>query len=124
MDSLRVQWTPSIDRHTFPSPNGLGDIENMGQEFMGLQVVGPSPGDVFADEAMSFEIVNATVRITFVVCRNSEPSPPCDKEFTIIGRLVMPLESAQKFSLGLYDFSQGRGGHDPSQLISEGQTPN
>ncbi|MBK6491897.1 MAG: hypothetical protein IPK89_04760 [Sphingomonadales bacterium] len=123
MDSLRVQWTPSIDRHTFPSPNGLGDIENMGQEFMGLQVVGPSPGDVFADEAMSFEIVNATVRITFVVCRNSEPSPPCDKEFTIIGRLVMPLESAQKFSLGLYDFLKGAG-HDPSQLISEGQTPN
>jgi hypothetical protein len=94
----------------------------MGQEFMGLQVVGASPGDVFADEAMSFEIVNDTVRITFVVSRNSEPAPPCDKEFAVLGRLVMPLVSAQKLSLGLYDFLKNVG-HDPSGLISEGQTP-
>jgi len=93
----------------------------MGDQFLGLRVTGEA-GDVFADEALSFDIINGTLRISFVVVRNAEPAPPCEYQFEHVGRLILPLESGQKLCLGLYDFLKNAG-FDPGRLASEGQTP-
>jgi hypothetical protein len=90
-------------------------------EFMGLPVDGGVNADVFADEAMVFDVINGTVRITFGVCREAEPGIGGGRVFSTVGRLVMPAGGAQKLALGLYDFLK-KAGLDPSALASEGQT--
>jgi len=91
-------------------------------EFSGLPVVPGSIGDVFADEAMLFDVINGTLRITFGVCREADPGVGGGRAFNTVGRLIIPLEGGQKLALSLYDFLK-KVGHDPSALVSQGETP-
>jgi len=96
----------------------------MADEAMGLKVSeGLSVPDFFADEAMSFENINGTIRIRFGVTTPTEPVPPSPMELAVIGRLIMPTKGAQAFCLALYDFLKKQG-LDPSDLISDGKDAN
>jgi len=94
----------------------------MANEFNGIGALfGATVPDVFADDAVGFEVINGTVRITLGSVGRSEPIPPSDPVMAVIVRLVLPIESAQRLSLGLYDFLQKQG-LDPSQIVSGGET--
>lgn len=71
--------------------------------------------DVFADDVMSFGVLDGTVRITFLKVRLTEP-PPGQFQRIIIGRLIMPIPAAQRFAVGLYDFLKQRD-LDPSVAV-------
>jgi hypothetical protein len=72
--------------------------------------------DFFADEAVTFERVNDTIRITFSVARMENPTIGSETALVAIGRLVMPIASAQRLSLGLHDYLVKQG-LDPSALF-------
>ena len=76
--------------------------------------------DVFADEALGFELVNGTVRVTFGVVKMAEPAPPAPVQMVVMGRLVIGVEGAQRLAIGLYDYLKNAG-HDPQKLVSSGE---
>ena len=52
----------------------------MAKDFAGLPVVAaPFSPDVIADEALGFEFVNGTVRITFATVKMIDGAPPSEK---------------------------------------------
>ena len=82
----------------------------MAKEWGGIAVVpNPHAGDVFADEALAFELANGTVRITFAAARMTDGAPPSETALVVLGRLVMGTESAQRFAVGLFNFLNERG---------------
>ena len=94
----------------------------MVQEIGGIKVIeNPQAGEVFADDAASFSLVNGVLRITFTAFRPLEIGG--ESGHVVIGRLAMPLVGAQSLSLALYNFLKERG-CDPSALISEGKAAN
>jgi hypothetical protein len=96
----------------------------MANEAAGLPVqFGASVPDVFADDAVMFDMVNNTVRITFGVVTSTEPAAPSPMGMSVIGRLVLPATSAQRLCLGLYDYLKKQG-LDPSDLVSGGNAAN
>jgi hypothetical protein len=94
----------------------------MGHEFEGAPAVVVSTDDVFADEAVGFEVINGTIRITLAVAKMTDPVPPSPYCIGIIGRLILPIQSAQKLALSLNHFLTERG-LDPTALVTEGMTP-
>lgn len=87
-----------------------------------IEIVDPGgTGDVFADEAMDFDIVNGTLRIRFGVARPDVPTMPARQQLVHIGRLIMPVQSAQRLCVGLYDFLKSAG-LDPSAALQGDQT--
>jgi len=96
----------------------------MGNEGNGLtmQFGAPVP-DVFADDAVMFDMVNGTIRITFGVMTATEPTPPSPVAMAVIGRLILPANAAQRLCLGLYDYLK-KIGLDPSEIVSGGNAPN
>jgi hypothetical protein len=72
-----------------------------------------STPDFFADEAILFDLVNDTVRITFAVARNETPVVGSGGGLVATGRLIMPVGAAQRLSLGLHDYLN-KHGLDPS----------
>jgi hypothetical protein len=78
--------------------------------------------DVFADEAILFDLVNGTVRITFAVARNETPVVGSQPALVAVGRLVMTVAGAQRLSLGLHDFLT-KHGCDPSASLRGEETP-
>jgi hypothetical protein len=94
----------------------------MAHEAQGAPVVIVSVEDIFADEAVGFEFINGTIRITLAVAKMSEPVPPSPYCLGIIGRLILPIQSAQKLALGLNHFLTEQG-LDPAALATEGMTP-
>jgi hypothetical protein len=96
----------------------------MANEWGGIPAIFGAPiPDVFADEAAMFDMFNGTLRITFAVAVATEPAAPSPMAMANIGRLVMPIESAQRLSLALYDYLKQRG-FDPSALASGDQVAN
>lgn len=89
-----------------------------------IEIVDPGAGDIFADEALDFDIINNTLRIRFGVARPNAPAMPAQQQLVHVGRLIMPLESAQRLCIGLYDFLKNAGA-DPA-LVAHGsdQKPN
>lgn len=82
----------------------------MANDWGGISVISnPHAGDVFADEALAFELANGTVRITFAAARMTEGAPPSETALVVLGRLVMGTESAQRFAVGLFNFLKERG---------------
>lgn len=63
-----------------------------------------STPDFFADEAILFDLVNGTVRVTFAVARNETPVVGSNAALVAIGRLVMTVPGAQRLSLALHDY--------------------
>lgn len=94
----------------------------MAHEAGGLPIsFGANVPDVFADDTIMFDIVNGTLRITFGVVAPTEPAAPSPIGMCAIGRLILPMESAQRLSLGLYDYLKQKG-FDPASLGASGQT--
>lgn len=89
-----------------------------------IEIVDSGAGDVFADEAMDFDIVNGTLRIRFAVARPDAPTLPAKHRLVHIGRLVMPLESAQRMAGALHSFLTGAGFEPISASAPPGQTLN
>lgn len=82
----------------------------MANDFGGVKVVpNPHAPDVLADEALGFEIVNDTVRITFAVAKMLEGAPPSEVGLVTLGRLVMGKDGAQRLAVGLFNFLTERG---------------
>lgn len=81
-----------------------------------------STPDFFADEAILFDLVNDTVRITFATARNETPVAGSGAGLVATGRLIMPVGAAQRLSLGLHDYLVKRG-HDPSAAVRGEETP-
>lgn len=96
----------------------------MANEAGGLPVVGnPFSADVLADEALAYEVINGTIRITFASVKMTEPAPPSPVQLVVVGRLVMGIEGAQRLSIGLFDFLKNQG-LDPASLgASDDQKP-
>jgi hypothetical protein len=80
-----------------------------------------STPDVFADEAILFDLVNGTVRITFAVARNETPNAGSAQALVAMGRLVMPVASVQRLSLGLHDYLT-KHGLDPTASVRGEET--
>jgi len=67
----------------------------------------PQRGEIFADEAVSFSLVNGVVRVTLTALR---PMPGANETaHVVIGRLAMPLPGAQGLAMKLYDFLKSQG---------------
>ena len=96
----------------------------MANETMGLPVAAnPFSVDVLADDAIGFELVNGTVRITFATIKMIDPAPPSNVHFVPVGRLVIGVPGAQRLALTLFDYLKTQG-HDPSELVSAGEKAN
>lgn len=77
-------------------------------------IANPHAPEVFADNAASFQLNGAVVKITFTSVRPVEIGAP--NAHVTIGQLVMPVEGAQGLAVGLYDFLKSRG------VITSGET--
>lgn len=97
----------------------------MANEFSGVPVVAnPFASDVLADEALGFEIVNGSVRITFASAKMIEGAPPSPMQLVVIGRLVMGIEPTQRLAIGLFDYLKNQGLDPASVLAGQDQQPN
>jgi len=87
----------------------------------GLPVLGnPLAPDIFADEAIAFDHINGTIRITLATVKPSEPTPPSPMQFVTTSRIVMTVPGAQRLCLALYDYLKKQG-MDPAALAQGGQ---
>jgi hypothetical protein len=83
-------------------------------------VANPFAPDVFADEAVGFEVVQGVIRVSFGAIKMADAVPPSPNRMVVIGRLVLPVEGAQRLALGLFDFLKQQG-HDPRALVGSGE---
>ena len=82
----------------------------MANEAGGLPAVkGPVVPDVFADEALSFELVNGTIRIGFSSVQMIDAAAPSDVQHVLIGRLIMPVDSATRMAIMLNSYLESHG---------------
>jgi hypothetical protein len=94
----------------------------MANEAGGIPAVSnPFAPDVFADDAVGFEIINDTVRISFGVVKMADPVPPCENQMVVIGRLVLPVGGAQRLAVALHSALTQKG-FDPSATVRGGET--
>jgi len=77
-------------------------------------------GDVFADEAVGFENLNGTIRITFAVAKMIDPIPPSGLQMVNIGRLVIGPNGAQNLAVGLFNFLKDQG-FDMNSITGSGK---
>lgn len=92
-----------------------------GEKEGGIKVVeNPHADEVFADAAIAFSLNSGVVKITLTSIRPLEWAGK--KAHVVIGRLAMPLLSAQHLVLGLDDFLK-KGGNDPKLLVAERSVP-
>jgi hypothetical protein len=80
----------------------------MAQEPSGLKIVeNPQRGEIFADDAVSFSLVNGVVRVALTAVR---PVAGAEQPaHVVIGRLAMPASGAQALAIKLYDFLKSQG---------------
>lgn len=89
----------------------------MANEFNGVPVEpNPHSTDTFVDEALSFEMVNDVIRITFASAKMAEGVPPSPMQLVVVGRLLMGVAPAQRLAIGLFDYLK-RQGHDPASIL-------
>ncbi len=80
-----------------------------------------STPDVFADEAIHFDLGNGLVRITFATVRSEVPRAGARQALVATERLIIPAASAQRLALGLHNFLV-KVGLDPSAAVRGEQT--
>lgn len=86
----------------------------------GLPVVSnPFVADMFADEAIAFDHVNGTVRITLATIKMAEAAAPSPMHFVANGRLVMTVPGAQRLAIALFDYLK-KNGLDPAEIVGGG----
>ncbi len=71
--------------------------------------------DFFADDAMSFSLIDGTVRVIFTVIKHTQP-PPGQPVRVVTGRLVMGVDATQRMVVGLNNFLESVG-HSPSDAL-------
>ncbi|HYD37523.1 MAG TPA: hypothetical protein VEA60_07910 [Allosphingosinicella sp.] len=87
----------------------------MAREYGGLPIVAhPRSPDVFADEALGFEIAGGVVRITLASRKMADGAPPSDVQWEVIGRLLMPARGAQGLAVGLFNYLKSIGLDSPA----------
>lgn len=92
----------------------------MAREFGGLPIAAsPHSPDVFADEALGFEIFGGVVRITFASRTMVDGAPPSDAQWEVIGRLLMPTRGAQRLAVGLFNYLKSIGLDPASTAASD-----
>lgn len=79
-------------------------------------VAHPHLPDIFADEALSFDHVHGTVRISFATLKLAEPVAPSPLHYVGVARVVMPQDGAQRLAIALFDFLKKQG-LDPADII-------
>jgi hypothetical protein len=75
--------------------------------------------EMFADDALTYSVLNGTVRIVFSASKFRSPHRD-EAVRVVVGRLVLPLEGAERLSIGLYDFLKSRG-RDPREVVTNGE---
>ncbi|MES2339925.1 MAG: hypothetical protein V4537_17670 [Pseudomonadota bacterium] len=86
----------------------------------GLPVVSnPFIADVFADEAIAFDAVNGTIRITLATIKMAEPAAPSPMHYVANQRLVMTVPGAQRLAIALFDYLK-KNGLDPAAIVGGG----
>ena len=87
----------------------------------GLPVVSnPFIADIFADEAIAFDAVNGTIRITLATMKMAQPAAPSPMQYVAINRVVMTLPGAQRLAIALFDYLK-KNGFDPAEVVGGGE---
>ena len=87
----------------------------------GLPVVSnPFIADIFADEAIAFDTVNGTIRITLATIKMAEAAAPSPMQFVATSRVVMTVPGAQRLAIALFDYLQ-KNGLDPAEVVGGGE---
>ena len=68
----------------------------------------PHAPDVYADAASGWFLLNGNLRITFESARANHITSPGPINRVVIGRLVMPLQSAEDMARGILTFIKDR----------------
>lgn len=63
----------------------------------------PLSPDVFADAAIGFFTFNGNMRITLESARSDYSTSPIEVDRVVIGRLVMPVDSAEAMAKAILD---------------------
>jgi hypothetical protein len=69
----------------------------------------PMAPDLYADEAVGFSMSNGVAKITLASARANHVSKPGPVNHVVIGRIVMPIQTAQNLAAGLFDFLKSHG---------------
>lgn len=92
---------PSIEcQRPLNSPLGEQPMTDIPLSFLD----NPHAPDVFADGGTGFFLFGGNIRITFESLRVNHATTPGPVSRVVIGRLVMPMESAENLDKGLLDF--------------------
>ncbi len=87
----------------------------------GVPVVSnPFVADVFADDAIAFDTVSGTVRITLGTLKMAEPAAPSPMHYVATSRLVMTVPGAQRLAIALFDYLK-KNGLDPAEVVGGGE---
>ena len=82
----------------------------MAKECGGMAIVAnPFAPDLFADEALGFEISGGVIRITLASRKMKDGAPPSEPQWVVLGRLVMPAAGARSLAVGLFDYLKAIG---------------
>ena len=82
----------------------------------------PSAPDIFADGLTGYFLLNGSVRLTFEIARANYAGPPGPPNRVVVGRLVMPLDAAERMARDVLAFvEQVKEGPPPSGPLSRPQ---
>ena len=84
-----------------------------------LVVPNPAAPDIFADELVSLERVNGTIRFHHAVLRR-DPSAAGPRRRVEACTIILPEAAAQRLCLALYDFLNKQG-LDPAKMVRSGE---
>jgi hypothetical protein len=73
----------------------------------------PHAPDAFATDAAGFSLIGGNVGVTLITTKVDHSASPPVPTGVVIGRLVMPIDGAQRLASGLAEFLRRRG-LDPS----------
>jgi hypothetical protein len=75
-----------------------------------IQIIdNPHAPDAFATDVVGYSLVAGNVGVTFVTTRLDHSVSPAQATGVVIGRLVMPVDGAQRLAMGLLEFLKQRG---------------
>ena len=83
----------------------------------GLPVVSnPFTPDIFADDAIAFDHIAGTIRITLGTLKMAEPAAPSPMQYVAGHRLVMTVPGAQRLAIALFDYLK-KNGLDATEVL-------
>jgi hypothetical protein len=85
-------------------------------------VSNPHLPDIFVDEALSFDLIHNTVRISLASIKMVEAAAPSPNQSVTVGRVVMTVPGAQRLAIALFDFLK-KNGLDPATVVGATDAP-